>query len=65
MGEPDPDMLFYLSSRGIPADQAKQMLCQGFAQEVFDTICESGAACAGRPVAGITVAGVDPGTGER
>ena len=38
VGELDPDMLFYLRSRGIPADQAKQMLCQGFAQEVFDTM---------------------------
>ena len=36
VGELDPDMLFYLRSRGIPEHQAKQLLCQGFAQEVFD-----------------------------
>jgi Fe-S cluster assembly protein SufD len=28
-------MLFYLRSRGIPERQARQMLSQGFAQEVL------------------------------
>jgi len=38
VGELDPDMLFYLRSRGIGEVQAKQMLCQGFAQQPLDAI---------------------------
>ncbi len=36
VGELDPDMLFYLRTRGIPEAQARQMLCQGFAAEIFE-----------------------------
>ncbi|MGD8956930.1 MAG: Fe-S cluster assembly protein SufD [Chromatiaceae bacterium] len=35
VGELDANMLFYLRSRGIPQARAKQMLCQGFAEEVM------------------------------
>jgi Fe-S cluster assembly protein SufD len=35
VGELDQDMLFYLRSRGVPAAQARQMLCQGFAEEII------------------------------
>jgi len=38
VGELDSDMLFYLRSRGIPEAQARQMLCQGFAEEVVATM---------------------------
>ncbi len=38
VGELDQDMLFYLRSRGIPLARARQMLCQGFAEEVFGRI---------------------------
>ena len=40
VGELDSDMLFYLRSRGIGENQAKQMLCQGFAAEVVDQISQ-------------------------
>jgi Fe-S cluster assembly protein SufD len=36
VGELDQDMLFYLRSRGVPGSQARQMLCQGFAEEIID-----------------------------
>lgn len=35
VGELDANMLFYLRSRGLPEAQAKQMLCQGFAEEIL------------------------------
>lgn len=38
VGELDHDMLFYLRSRGIPAAQARQMLCEGFASQIIDQI---------------------------
>jgi len=38
VGELDQDMLFYLRSRGIPTPRARQMLCQGFAEEILDQI---------------------------
>lgn len=34
VGELDPAMLFYLRSRGVPEANARQMLCQGFAEAV-------------------------------
>lgn len=40
VGELDSDMLFYLRSRGIAENRAKQMLCQGFAAEVVDQISQ-------------------------
>lgn len=40
VGELDSDMLFYLRSRGIGENRAKQMLCQGFAAEVIDQISQ-------------------------
>ena len=36
VGELDHNMLFYLRSRGIPSARARQMLCQGFAEEILD-----------------------------
>jgi len=38
VGELDANMLFYLRSRGISEVQAKQMLCQGFAEEILQKI---------------------------
>lgn len=38
VGELDGNMLFYLRSRGIHEAQAKQMLCQGFAEEIIGTM---------------------------
>lgn len=38
VGELDPDMLFYLRSRGIPAAKARQMLCEGFAAQIIDQV---------------------------
>lgn len=35
VGELDEDMLFYLRSRGIPVQQARQVLCEGFAGEMI------------------------------
>ena len=36
VGQLDPDALFYLCSRGIPKDEAKRMLCMGFAGEMVE-----------------------------
>ena len=36
VGQLDPTQLFYLRARGIPEEQAREMLCLGFAQEVLD-----------------------------
>lgn len=38
VGELDDDMLFYLRSRGIPEPRARQLLCQGFAEEAIAAI---------------------------
>lgn len=39
VGQIDPEMLFYLRARGIPHDQAVNMICTGFADEIIAT-CE-------------------------
>lgn len=36
VGQIEPEQLFYLRSRGIPADAARGMLCEGFAGEVVE-----------------------------
>jgi Fe-S cluster assembly protein SufD len=41
VGQLDETQLFYLRSRGIPADRAHSMLCQGFAAEVVDSCTNS------------------------
>ena len=38
VGQLDPESLFYLRSRGIPLNQARRMLCVGFAGEVLDAL---------------------------
>jgi Fe-S cluster assembly protein SufD len=38
VGELDHDSLFYLRSRGIGVDQAKRILCRGFARDLFDDV---------------------------
>jgi Fe-S cluster assembly protein SufD len=38
VGELDQNALFYLRSRGIGLDQAKRILCRGFAQDLFDDV---------------------------
>jgi len=38
VGQIEPEMLFYLRSRGISAPLARRMLCLGFAGEVLDQI---------------------------
>lgn len=40
VGQIDPDALFYLRARGIPAAQARRMICLGFAGEVLDGITQ-------------------------
>ena len=37
VGQLDPEMLFYLQTRGIPLVQATLMVCDGFASEIIDT----------------------------
>jgi Fe-S cluster assembly protein SufD len=36
VGQLDPQALFYLRSRGLNEDQARRLLCLGFAQEILD-----------------------------
>jgi Fe-S cluster assembly protein SufD len=38
VGQIDPEMLFYLRSRGISAGLARRMLCLGFAGEIIDAL---------------------------
>lgn len=38
VGQIEPEMLFYLRSRGIAAPAARRMLCLGFAQEIIGAI---------------------------
>ena len=40
VGQLDEQQLFYLRSRGIEENQAKKILCQGFASEIIDAINE-------------------------
>ena len=42
VGQLDESMLFYLRSRGIGADAARQILCLGFAGEVLDRFAVEG-----------------------
>ena len=36
VGQLDPQAMFYLRSRGLNEDQARRLLCMGFAQEILD-----------------------------
>jgi Fe-S cluster assembly protein SufD len=36
VGQLDPQALFYLRSRGLNEEQARRLLCMGFAQEILD-----------------------------
>ena len=38
VGQIEPEMLFYLRSRGIPEGLARRMLCLGFAGEIIDML---------------------------
>jgi Fe-S cluster assembly protein SufD len=38
VGQIEPEMLFYLRSRGIPEGLARRMLCLGFAGEIIDAM---------------------------
>jgi len=38
VGQIEPEMLFYLRSRGISAPMARRMLCLGFAGEIIDNL---------------------------
>jgi Fe-S cluster assembly protein SufD len=38
VGQIEPEMLFYLRSRGISATLARRMLCLGFAGEIIDAL---------------------------
>jgi Fe-S cluster assembly protein SufD len=38
VGQIEPEMLFYLRSRGITAAVARRMLCLGFAGEILDCL---------------------------
>ena len=43
VGELDADQLFYLSSRGIPRDEARAMLVRAFLSEAIDMVAHEGA----------------------
>lgn len=38
VGQPDPELLFYLRSRGLPHAEAERLLVKGFFQEVLDRV---------------------------
>lgn len=38
VGQIEPELLFYLRARGIPAPLARRMLCLGFAEEIIDAL---------------------------
>ncbi len=38
VGQIEPELLFYLRARGIPAPVARRMLCLGFAGEILDAL---------------------------
>jgi Fe-S cluster assembly protein SufD len=38
VGPVDEDTIFYLTSRGIPRDEAEQLIVTGFFQEVLDRV---------------------------
>lgn len=38
VGQIEPELLFYLRARGIPAPLARRMLCLGFAGEILDAL---------------------------
>jgi Fe-S cluster assembly protein SufD len=38
IGQLDESMLFYLRSRGLPRDEARMLLTQGFANEVVQRV---------------------------
>ena len=38
IGQVSPEELFYLRSRGIEKDEAKQLLVYGFAEEIVDHV---------------------------
>jgi Fe-S cluster assembly protein SufD len=38
VGQIEPEMLFYLRSRGISAPAARRMLCLGFAGEIIEAV---------------------------
>lgn len=40
VGQLEPEMLFYLRSRGIPVHLARRMLCLGFAGEILDQLSD-------------------------
>jgi Fe-S cluster assembly protein SufD len=40
VGQIEPEMLFYLRSRGISAPLARRMLCLGFAGEIIDALAD-------------------------
>ena len=42
VGALDPEQLFYLRSRGIPADAAKMMLVRAFLTDAFDAVSHEG-----------------------
>jgi Fe-S cluster assembly protein SufD len=42
VGALDPEQLFYLRSRGIPADAARMMLVRAFLTDAFDTVAHEG-----------------------
>jgi Fe-S cluster assembly protein SufD len=42
VGQIEPEMLFYLRSRGIAASLARRMLCLGFAGEIIDALGNDG-----------------------
>ena len=46
VGELDADQLFYLRSRGVPAEQARNILVRAFLSEALDPITHEGARAA-------------------
>jgi len=42
VGQIDPQALFYLRSRGLSGEQARRLLCLGFASEILEQFESAG-----------------------
>jgi len=61
VGQLEPELLFYLRSRGIDAAQAQRMLCLGFAGEIIDQL---GSEAVRGQVAAVIEQRLDEGSGS-
>ena len=42
VGDLDDNVLFYMRSRGIPETEARNLLIEAFAKEIFETVSDEG-----------------------